>query len=150
MIRRFARTLTYERNYPWATALILAILFICFVGHVGSEPIRTFAATLVFGAISSGFVGTSLSILIGLDTRFGRRIRKTDYLLRLRGYIGWALASGIFVVIMSITGMVLESDCEIRMLFVKFGWAFAIFFCLTCLYRLARVMLNVFSHNENV
>ena len=141
--------LSLERFYPAGVAVLAAlaswVFEIEFPANDLSMPLYLLSSTVAFGAIVSGFVGASLSILTALDTPLMRDLRRTQYRRILRSYLGWALASGIILSCTSILGMwVYQSGW-----FLIFGCAmFA--FCLACLWRLARVMLLIFSDPDNL
>lgn len=142
-------SLALERFYPLGGAVLAA--FVCwavdirFPDQVPSMPISLLGSTVAFGAIVSGFVGASLTILTALSTPLMRDIRRTLYIRILRSYLGWALASGVILSCTSILGMWVYQS----------GWflsvSCAVFvFCLLCLFRLARVMLLIFSDPDNL
>jgi len=111
-----------------------------------AQPAILLSATVTFGAIVSGFVGTSLAMLTSLGAPVMRRIRRTMYVRILRGYLGWALASGIVLSCTSLTGLFLNTTSA----GFTTAWCATLTFCVACLYRLARVMLFVFSDPENL
>lgn len=139
-----------ERWYPLVLAGIasVACCFACWyfeLDLVNALP-KLLSATVSFGAIVFGFVGTSLSILTSLGTPVMRKIRRTHYLKQLRNYLGWAMASGILLSLISIMGIFLSLTAT----WFAAIWCFILVFCIACLYRLANVMLSVFSHPENM
>ena len=109
-------------------------------------PRQLLGATVSFGAIVSGFVGTSLSILTGLETPVMFKIRRTHYLKQLRNYLGWAMASGILLSLISIMGMFLSLTAT----WFAAIWCFILVFCIVWLWLLARLMLRLFSDPENM
>lgn len=141
--------LSIERFCPAAIAALAAlaswVFDIEFPENEFSMPLYLLSSTVAFGAIVSGFVGASLSILTALDTPLMRDLRRTQYRCILRSYMGWALASGIILSFTSILGMWMYQSGW----FLIFGCAmFA--FCLACLWRLARFMLFIFSAPDNL
>lgn len=139
------RSLVREQCYPFALAAVSAVMCWWIGVDFADVPLHLLSATVTFGAIASGFVGTSLAILTSLDTPIMRKIRRTSYVRVLRRYLGWALASGIVLSCASILGMFLHASSWFAM-----AWWGAFTFCIACLYRLARTMLFVFSDPENV
>ncbi len=140
-------SLWLEKQYPFLVAGCVggAILWL----DLDMEPNapQLLAATVTFGAVVSGFVGTSLAILTSLDTPIMRRIRATEYRGILKSYLGWALCAGI---VLSLTGIFgLFVDASRVPLFVS-TWSLVLAFCVCCLWRLGRTMLEVFSDRENV
>ena len=142
------RTHTWERYYPLIVALIAAVSAWFFDVAITEDQQLLLSATITFGAIVSGFVGTSLSILTSLGTPVMRQVRKTSYIKHLRHYLGWGLGSGVILACISIVGLLFGSDDFYWNSFTCF-WTFALVFCLACLYRLAMMMLRVFSDPEN-
>lgn len=146
VFRQMRMTLTRERYYPLACAAVIALLFWWLDLKLPADPGRLLSATVTFGAIASGFVGTSLSILTGLGTPVMRKIRQSRYVAILREYMGWALASGLVLSCTSIIGLFLCTTS----LALTIAWSATLTFCIACLYRLAKVMLLVFSDPENL
>ena len=140
-------SLTTERLYPFLIAGASGAASWCQDLRMEQNAPQLLSTTVTFGAIASGFVGTSLSILTSLETPVMRKIRATPYLGMLRGYLGWALVAGI---VLSLTGIVgLFMDIGSNPFFVSV-WCTALVFCICCLCRLGGMMLKVFGHRENL
>lgn len=135
-----------ELCYPFVFGVLALITCWYFKKDLGNDPTQLLSATVSFGAIVFGFVGTSLSILTSLNTPVMRKIRRTRYLKLLRKYLGWALLSGILLSLVSIIGMFFSFTA----LWFSAIWCATLIFCIACLWRLARVMLLLFSDHENV
>ena len=145
LTRLTVSSLTWEKFYPFVGLLVGAVPLVggwC----IGSDQQLLLSATITFGAITFGFVGTSLAILTSLGTRVMQRIRQTPYVLVLREYMGWGLFSGIFVCCVSMVGLLFRLTEQV---WFTAAWCAAIVFCLACLYRLSRLMLKIFSDPEN-
>lgn len=140
------RSLVWEQCYPFALAVVSAVICWWLGFDFADVPLQLLSATVTFGAIASGFVGTSLAILTSLDTPVMRKIRRTPYVRILRWYLGWALTSGTVLSCVSILGLFLHATSS----WFAMAWWAAFTFCIACLYRLARTMLFVFSDPENV
>lgn len=140
-----SRSLLWEQSYPFAWAAVAAVMCWWLGFDFADVPVHLLSATVTFGAIVSGFVGTSLAILTSLDTPIMRKIRRTLYVRILRRYLGWALASGIVLSCANILGMFLHATSS----WFAMAWWAALTLCIACLYRLARTMLFVFSDPEN-
>ena len=145
--KRLIPPLRRERFYPFAAALLAAIPPFVWDWSIGGDQALLLSASITFGAITSGFVGTTLGILTSLSTKVMHRIRKTRYLLVLREYMGWGLFSGIGVCCVSMAGMLLRLT---ELVWYAALWCAAVVLCLACLYRLSRLMLQVFSDHENL
>lgn len=143
------RTRIWERYYPLIAALIAAVgaWFFDVAIKEGSELLLS--ATITFGAIVSGFVGTSLSILTSLGTPVMHKVRKTSYIKDVRHHLGWGLGSGVILSCISIVGLLFGVDDFQRNSFT-YIWTFGLVFCLACLYRLGMIMLRIFSDPENL
>ena len=139
-------TLTVERFYPLVLAAVVAVACWWLDLKLPADPGWLLSATVTFGAIASGFVGTSLSILTGLGTPVMRKIRQSRYVDILREYMGCALASGLVLSCTSIIGLFPGTTS----LALTIAWSATLTFCIACLYRLAKVMLFVFSDPENL
>lgn len=135
-----------ERCCPFIAGGIASVACWYFQLDLVNAPRQLLGATVSFGAIVSGFVGTSLSILTGLETPVMLKIRRTHYLKQLREYLGWAMASGILLSLISIMGMFLLLTAN----WFAAIWCFILVFCIAWLWLLARVMLLLFSHPENM
>ena len=115
-------------------------------GCMTCAPIQLWGAMVTFGAIASGFVGTSLSILTSLGTPVMSTLRESGYVRTLRNYLGWALSSGIMLSGASLAGMF---QAIAMAPWFSIAWCGALVFCVGCLYRLATVMLFVFTDPDN-
>ena len=140
------KSLTVEKHYPLAAAIVSSGVSAVLDLEMKPNGPQLLAATVTFGAIASGFVGTSLSILTSLDTPVMQRIRATAYLGILKDYLCWALVSGIVLSLAGIIGLLLEDSQLPRFVPV---WVLTLAFCLCCLWRLGRTMLQVFADREN-
>lgn len=146
MTRLTVSSLSWEKFYPFVVGLLVGAPPLVWDWCIGSDQQLLLSATITFGAITSGFVGTSLAILTSLDTGVMQRIRRTRYVRVLRGYMGWGLFSGIFVCCVSMAGLLWQLTEQVWFTAV---WCAAIVFCLACLYRLSKLMLQIFSDHEN-
>ena len=141
------KSLTWERHYPFAVA-VCAGAASCFQGlEMTANAPALLSATVTFGAVASGFVGTSLSILTSLDTPAMQKVRATSYLDILREYLGWALAAGIALSSTGLAGLFLDLAPT-----KWFGsaWCLVLAFCISCLWRLGKMMLLVFSDRRDI
>lgn len=141
------RSQTAERFYPFLLAAASGLASWCWDLEMRPNALQLLTATVTFGAVASGFVGTSLSILTSLDTPVMREIRATPYLDILRSYLGWALAAGITLSLTAITGLLLDMACS--QAFIA-AWCTMLVFCVCCLWRLGRTMLLVFGDRKRV
>ena len=141
-----ANSLTWERWYPCAIGVLVAGLGAAFDPDRLAFPPQLLRGTVSLGALAFGFVGVILAVLVGLDSPFMRRIRRTSYVIVLRRYVGWALLGGLAVALVSLAG--LWPGVAARPAFA-YAWGFALAFCLACLYRIGRIMLYLFSDSEH-
>lgn len=139
-----------ERLWPLAAAgVACCTIALCGVDlPVEAAPVLL-SASVTFGAVVFGFVGTCLSILTGLPTKGMRRIRGVrKYVLMLRDYLAWGMLSGMFVACVALLGFFIDlTACPP---YAAPVWGASVVFCIACLVRLARVMLTIFSSPENV
>lgn len=142
--RRLRRSPKTDRWWPFALALAAGAAAWTFGLRLPDSPGLLLGATVTFGAITSGFVGTSLSILTSLDAPVVRRIRKTSYIDVLRNYLGWALAAGVVLSCAGLGGLFFAPPAG----WLGTAWWAALALCLGCLWRLARIMLLLFSHPD--
>ena len=139
------KSLTAENAYPFALGAASGLLSWCLRFQIEHNVSQIFVATVTLGAISFGFVGTSLSILTSLDTPIMQRIRATRYRVILKRYLGWALFGGCALSAVGIAGLVWGGAQE-----TQYVWVATLVFCFCCLWRVARTMLEVFADRENV
>jgi len=138
--------LIQEKYYPQILAFVGGVAACFFELDMQGAPPMLLGSAITFGAIVSGFVGASLSILTSLGTPIMQQIRKTNYIRTLRSYLGWGLSSGVILSCVSMAG-----------LFFMFSghwftaiWIAALLLCIACLYRLSQLMLLIFSDRENI
>ena len=141
------KSLRAEKFYPFGVAVVAATGSCALSLDMQPNASQLLTATVTFGAVASGFVGTSLSILISIDTPVMQKIRATPYRQVLQGYLGWALLAGIALALTGIAGIFF--DIARARLFVSV-WCFALAFCVCCLWRLGTTMLYVFGDRENL
>ena len=98
-------------------------------------------STVTFGAIVSGFVGTALSILIGLDTPFMRQVNRTPYKFHIRSYTAHALSSGVLLSMAGLMGLLFALSAT----WFAAIWSGLLAFCFASVFRLATVMLGTFT-----
>ena len=126
-----------DRWYPYVGAAIGAIPPFL-VGFKFPDPSAfLLGSTVTFGAIISGFVGVSLSVVVGLDSSFMRKIWKSRYRHDLRNYIRTALLSGLSLSLIGLGGLLFSLHAT---WFVAL-WSALLLFCLLNIFRLAHIML---------
>lgn len=140
---RWFRSPTWERWYPVIAAAIVAAVWLCFGISMPDDARYLLGATVTFSSVVTGFVGASLSILIALDAPLMHRVRKTSYIVYLQNYLGWALASGVLLVAISLLGMWTCNSWWYGAVWIGAGA-----FCIGCLYRVAKIMLRIFTHKD--
>ena len=99
-----ANSLTWERWYPGAVAVLAAGRGAAFDPDRLAVPPQLLRGTVSLGALAFGSVGVSLAVLAGLDSPFMRRIRRTSYVIVLRRYVGWALLGGLALALVGLAG----------------------------------------------
>ena len=127
--------------YPIVLGVLAASAAWFFGLKLPDPPTFLLGSTVTFGSIVSGFVGTGLSILIGLDTPFMRQVNRTDYRFHIRSYTAHALASGILLAVAGLVGLLLMLTAK----WFAAIWCGMLVFCFASLYRLAGVMLGIFT-----
>ena len=141
-----ANSLTWERWYPCAVAVLVAGLGAAFDPDRLAFPPQLLGGTVSLGAFAFGSVGAALAVLVGLDSPFMRRIRRTSYVIVLRRYVGWALLAGLALALVSLAGLLPGGAA--RPAFAP-AWGFALAFCLACLHRIGRIMLLLVNDPEH-
>lgn len=144
----FAQTLRKERCYPFVLAFISAVLTYQFRKDFVISP-SLFSSSVTFGAIVTGFSGTCLAVLIGLESDLMRKIRKTKILIILSEYMSLAMCSGLLFSFLGILGLLLLDNKDVNCSSVKniiiTLWGGGLAFCLACLFRFGHIMLQIFS-----
>ena len=141
-----ANSLTRERGYPCAVAVLAAGLGAAFDPDRLAVPPQPLRGTVSLGALAFGSVGVSLAVLAGLDSPFMRRIRWMSYMIVLRRYVGWALLAGRALALVGLAGLL--PGIAARPAFAP-ARGFALAFGLACLHRIGRIMLVLFSGPEH-
>lgn len=97
-----------ERVYPY-----LFGLFAVFIAETWSVTFPKgddiFTASITIGAIFTGFLATSQSIIITFKSPLVSRLRQTPYFKLLLSYLGEAIWSSLFLCILSLGGYFLTS-----------------------------------------
>ena len=140
---RWFRSPTWERWYPVIVASLVAVVWSYFGISMPEDGRFLLGSTVTFSSVVTGFVGASLSILIALDNPLMHKVRNTAYVKFLQNYLGWALASGVLLVAVSILGMWTCGSWWYGPV-----WIGAATFCIGCLFRLAKIMLRIFVHKD--
>lgn len=147
----FAQTLRKERCYPFVLAFISAVLTYQLRKKFVISP-SLFSSSVTFGAIFTGFSGTCLAVLIGLESDLMRKIRKTKILNYLSEYMSLAMCSGLFFSFLGILGLLLldnkDLDCSSVKTIIITLWGGSLAFCLACLFRFGHIMLQIFSDSN--
>ena len=141
-----ANSLTWERWYPCTVAVLAAGLGAAFDPDRLAVPPQLLRGTVSLGALAFGAVGVSLAVLVGLDSPFMRRIRRTSYVIVLRRYVGRAPLAGLALALVGLASLL--PGVAARPAFAP-AWGFALASCLVCLHRIGRIMLLLFSDPEH-
>ena len=141
-----ANSLTWERWYPCAVAVLAAGLGAAFHPDRFAFPPQLLRGTVSPGALAFGAVGVSLAVLSGLDSLFMRRIRWTSYVIVLQRYVGWALLAGLALALVGLAGLL--PGIAAGPAFAP-AWGFALALCLACLHCIGHIMLFLFSDPEH-
>lgn len=111
---------------------------------LGSNQSALLCAAVTFGAITSGFVMTSVSLLTSLDTPLIRSIKANRrYFHDLRRYLATSLRSGIVLAGYSIF-LLLASKTDG---FWAVVFSFVLALCIGYLWRLSRIVLIMFDED---
>lgn len=140
---RWFRSPTWERWYPAIAASLVAGIWLYFGISMPEDGRYLLGATVTFSSVATGFIGASLSILIALDNPLMHKVRNTSYVKFLQNYLGWALASGVLLVIVSMLGMWTCSSWWYGPVWIGAGT-----YCICCLFRVAKIMLRIFVHKD--
>ena len=127
-------TATFEYWYPIFGAVGATVFAILLTPAPAAETAwLLFVSSVTFGSIIAGFVGTSLAILVGIDSQFMRDVRGTLYFRRrLKKYVSQAFASGVILACVGMTGLFFALQNQ----WIAAVWWGALVFCVACLVRL--------------
>ncbi|MCY3627485.1 MAG: hypothetical protein OXG88_07590 [Gammaproteobacteria bacterium] len=143
----FKWTQTKERNYPWVLALIAGssttLLVYVFEVDISETLPSVLNALVVFGAITSGFVGTSLSVLVSIGPNFKKKLIRSHYIHVFQNYLRSGLLAGFLLAFFSILGMILTEFSGVRL--VTIVCTVALVYCFATLFRVFRIMLELFA-----
>lgn len=99
------RSLSFERIYPILFAASSAIAAWLLDLALPTEATKELlAATISFGAILAGFIGTAKSILMALPAALLSKLRTSTYLDDLAGYLSTALTGSLITSAFSVIG----------------------------------------------
>jgi len=150
--RKCTWSLRKERWFPFVLAIFSGALICKFKNNFIISSLL-FSSSISFGAIITGFSATCLAVLIGLDSDIMRKIRQTQRILPvLSEYMGFAMFSGLLFSSLGILGLLLfdeDLNCLRFQNVLLPMWSASLAFCLSCLCRLGRIMLKIFSSPSN-
>lgn len=140
-----------ERIYPWIVALFVGILTFTlkqFTQFCPSDDtlLRVLGASVIFGSITAGFVGTSLAVMSGTGREFKKRLTRSKYIYDFQSYLGAGLYSGMTLALVGILGPVVVEYDSVGIVFVV--WATALSFCICCQIRVCRIMLIILADTD--
>lgn len=99
------RSLSFERIYPILFAASSAITAWLLDFALPTDATKELlAATISFGAILAGFIGTAKSILMALPAALLSKLRTSTYMADLAEYLSSALTGSLLVSAISIAG----------------------------------------------
>lgn len=140
-----------EKLYPFFFAIISGSLAYLLKDNVIIST-SLFSSSVTLGAIVAGFTSTCLAVLTGLDSEIMRKTRKTKNIYTLSEYLGHAIFSGFLFSFLGILCLLffdiqyLDFSLIENILFTM--WGSGLGFCLSCLFRLSRIMLKIFANRD--
>lgn len=136
-------SLSLERYYPVALALLIGGLSYKFNAPFPGDEKEFLAAALSLGAVLTGFVATAQAILMALpsDSVMGR-LRSTGYIDDLIRYIAEALYAGLIFCTMNVAGFYLLKDKHYFDIFSSV-WVGAFFYSVLSFMRVTRLMMRI-------
>jgi hypothetical protein len=139
-------SLSFERAYPWCSAVMAAVLFWWFIPLETSEKIvqKLPGSIIEVSAIAFGFVMTVTSILISIEGKHPiKTLREIGVYRELLGYLKIAMYSWILVcastVILSISDVISSVQLSLSI------WVALLTLALLSTYRVAGVMFELLS-----
>jgi hypothetical protein len=131
-----------EQFYPVLGAFIAVYLW--WRGGVAFPPEKDIlSASLTIGAILTGFLGTSKTLLMTLDSSLMKRIRSTPYGAQLASYMGQAIWFCFAFCLISMFGFFLDTTNK----YFGFGWIFIAILASLAFMRVTHIMLKIVKNN---
>lgn len=132
------KSLILERNWPWLFALAVGGFF-AYKGFSLPQKDSVLGASLNFGAIITGFLGTMKAILMGFQSKTMDRIRESGYIEDLTAYVGQAVWASLGFSLIAFLGFFLDHEKEwYGVLLLGAGT-----FTFACFVRLTIIMLKL-------
>lgn len=149
MTKRDALSTLWERYYPQAITLVTFILLWQY-SHISLYSPLALSTAATFGAIVFGFNSTVLSILTGLKSPVMNTLRANGrkHIESLRLFLGWGMLSAAILTGFCIFSLIIGPNWYETKLVCDLLLS-SIVFCGTCLFRLASIMLLIFSDPNN-
>lgn len=134
------RSLSFERIYPILFAASSAIAAWLLDFALPTEATKELlAATISFGAILAGFIGTAKSILMALPMALLSKLRASTYMDDLAGYLSTALTGSLITSALSVAGFF--SMPEIFKPWYAALWLGSLVFAGISFWRASRIMV---------
>lgn len=129
-----------ERIYPYAAATISAFGFYYFkLDFPKGQDILS--ATITIGAIFTGFLATSKSLVISIDTPAMNKLRETSFFPLLIQYLREALYTSLLLGAFGILGFFTDSSCPPKLYGII--WTILIVATFLTFYRVTSAFLDL-------
>lgn len=135
--------LLFEKTYPYIFGLIASTLWVESKLPFPSEESDILSATLSVSSIFVGFLTTSKSILMGMNSQILNDLRRSGYIRELVSYIGQAIWLNLVFCAINIAGYFGIQTHE----WFSTCWIFLAISSLMAFVRVTDIMLKVFEHN---
>ncbi len=148
-LRRFLTlTLRKEQLYPWVWAVLLGLTTFLCINKFGicvtkASLVNALQASVIFGSIAAGLIGTSLVVMTGTNKKFKSKLIRSDYINVLQNYLKCGLYSGFMLALVGIVGQIFV-DFSFHQ-YVTVVWVSVLTFCVLALYRVCNLIFIIFS-----
>ena len=154
LLDEFVLNRGFERYYPyyWAFATCVAMVIVTWL--IGTpQPNKAiygmaFIATFTTAGISVGFLGTTTSVLIGLNSKTMRSIRNSSAINDLIAYLRDGIMGSFLVMAIAFLGFFMTPPFDDRLeKAVVIAWFSGLVFLLAALYRIAYILLGLVAEH---
>ena len=147
-LRLFKWTRRKERNYPWITAVsitVIATITHLLLGlELPSDAVaQALSASVILGSVITGFIGASLAVSSGFNAKFKNQLARSQYLYVFQSYLRASLFSGLTLALAGLLGPLLMVEL-VSVPLIAAVWIAILSYCVTCLYRICRIMFVIF------
>ena len=88
----------------WAIVILIILFFLPIKWPEGEKALGLFSASLSFGAILAGFIGTAMAIILGLNSRLIKVLKEEGYMRDIMDSFAMCLFLAISFSVVNVIG----------------------------------------------